>query len=265
MHLAISHLSAAYGSRLALRDITLCARGGEVLGVIGANGAGKSSLLRVISGTLAARNGSVRLDAIDLLKIGTRERAQIIAVAPQGAHLPEAFSVMEVVLLGRTPHLSLLARESKRDERVARWAMTQTDTLALAERRIGELSGGEQQRVLVARALAQEPRVLLLDEATAQLDLKHQAEVLRVARRMARECGTIVIAALHDLNLAALYADQLALLHDGELIAHGAVADVLTSSLLERAYETPIIVAQHPIHHTPLVALSSVEPDKQTR
>ncbi|MEP7200341.1 MAG: ABC transporter ATP-binding protein, partial [Chloroflexota bacterium] len=190
-------------------------------------------------------------------KLSARQRAQRIAVVPQGARLPDAFTVMEVVLMGRTPYLSLLGAESAEDKRIAQWAMAQTDTLAFAERRIGELSGGEQQRVLVARALTQQPQVLLLDEATAHLDLKHQAEILGLARRMARDCGLIVIAALHDLNLAALYADWLALLRDGELLALDTPANVLTPSLLQRAYDVAVVVSEHPIHHTPLVALAS--------
>ncbi|MBI3732094.1 MAG: ABC transporter ATP-binding protein, partial [Chloroflexi bacterium] len=212
-----------------------------------------------ISGTLAARGGSVRLDGDDLGRLNARRRAQRVAVVPQGARLPEAFTVMEVVLMGRTPYLSLLGRESAADLRIAREALAQTDTLALAERRVGELSGGEQQRVLVARALAQQPKVLLLDEATAHLDLRYQAEVAGLARRWAHGHGLIVIAAMHDLNLAALYADRLALMHEGELLAVDRPAAVLTPALLGRAYGVPVVVSEHPIHRTPLVALKDEE------
>ncbi len=273
MHLDIRHLSAGYSShRLVLRNLSLRAEGGEVLGLIGANGAGKSTLVRVISGTLPARADSISLslqerargevEIINLIKLSPRQRAQKIAVVPQGARLPEAFEVMEVVLMGRTPYLPLMGRESAADMRIAQEAMAQTDTLSLAERLIGELSGGEQQRVLVARALAQQPQVLLLDEATAHLDLKHQAEILGLARKMARDCGLIVIAAMHDLNLAALYADRLALLREGELLAVDKPSAVLTPDLLQRAYDVSVVVGQHPIHHTPLVAL--LENGRQT-
>jgi len=259
MILDVSHITAGYPNRTVLRDLSLQAQGGQVLGVIGANGAGKTTLLRVIGGTLPARAGSVRLGGLDLERLDARGRAQKVAVVPQGARLPEAFSVAEVVLLGRTPYLSLLGRESDEDRRIAREAMTQTDTLQLAERRIGELSGGEQQRVLVARALTQQPQVLLLDEATAHLDLKHQAEILGLARKMAHERNLIVIAALHDLNLAALFADRLALLRKGELLALAEPSAVLTPALLKQAYDIPVIVSSHPIHHTPLVALAPDE------
>jgi cobalamin transport system ATP-binding protein len=256
MTLYIEHVSAAYGRRLVLRDLTLSAHKGEVLGVIGANGAGKSTLLRVIAGTLAPRSGSVRLDDLDLLRLDVRRRAQRLAVVPQNPRVPEAFRVEEIVLMGRTPYLSLLGKESAEDIRLARLAMMQTDTLAFANRRVGELSGGEQQRVLVARALAQQPQVLLLDEATAHLDLKHQAEILGLARTMAHECGLIVVAALHDLNLAALYADRLALLCAGELLAVDKPVAVLTAPLLQRAYGVRVNIGEHPVYHTPLVALS---------
>ena len=259
MILDVSHVTAGYPNRTVLRDLSLQAQGGQVLGVIGANGAGKTTLLRVIGGTLPARAGSVRLGGLDLGRLDARGRAQKVAVVPQGARLPEAFSVAEVVLLGRTPYLSLLGRESDEDRQIAREAMTQTDTLQLAERRIGELSGGEQQRVLVARALTQQPQVLLLDEATAHLDLKHQAEILGLARKMAHERNLIVIAALHDLNLAALFADRLALLGNGELLALAEPSAVLTPALLKQAYDIPVIVSSHPIHHTPLVALAPDE------
>ena len=259
MILDVSHITAGYPNRTVLRDLSLRAQGGQVLGVIGANGAGKTTLLRVIGGTLPARAGSVHLAGLDLGRLDARGRAKKVAVVPQGARLPEAFSVAEVVLLGRTPYLSLLGRESAEDRRIAREAMTQTDTLQLAERRIGELSGGEQQRVLVARALTQQPQVLLLDEATAHLDLKHQAEILGLARKMAHERNLIVIAALHDLNLAALFADRLALLRNGELLALAEPSAVLTPALLKQAYDIPVIVSSHPIHHTPLVALAPDE------
>ncbi len=257
MELEIKNVSAGYTARPVLRDITLRAAGGEVLALIGANGAGKSTLLRVIAGTLAPRRGSVRLDGADLARLDARRRAQRVAVVPQGAHLPGAFSVFDVVLMGRNPYLSMFGRENERDLAIARRAMAQTDILHLADTPVGELSGGEQQRVLVARALAQSPQVLLLDEATVHLDLKHQADILQRARRMACDGGLIVIAALHDLNLAALYADRIALLCRGELLAVDTPAAVLTPALLQAAYDVPVVVGQHPVHHTPLVALAS--------
>ena len=252
--LTIEHLSAAYDRTVVLRDVSLVAQAGQVLGLIGPNGAGKSTLLRAISGTLVPTEGSIQLGTIDLLRLSAAERARLVAVVPQGAKLPEGFSVAEVVLMGRAPHLPRFGGERAHDHEIARQAMLRTATWALAARWIGELSGGEHQRVLIARALAQEPRLLLLDEATAQLDLKHQTATLDMARRLARS-GLIVIAALHDLNLAALYADRLALLHEGRLLLCETPERVLTPDWLRQAYDVEAVVGRHPLYGTPLVAL----------
>jgi iron complex transport system ATP-binding protein len=256
--LTIENLSAAYGRTVVLRDVSLTAAAGQVLGLIGPNGAGKSTLLGAISGTLVPTQGRIRLGDTDLVRLPAAERAQMVAVVPQGANLPEGFRVAEVVLMGRAPHLPRFGGESARDHEIARQAMLQTTTWALAERWIGELSGGERQRVLIARALAQEPRLLLLDEATAQLDLKHQIATLETARRLARN-GLTVIAALHDLNLAALYADRLALLRRGALLICDTPEHVLTTDWLRQAYDVEAVVGRHPLYGTPLVALLAQE------
>lgn len=254
MLLNIQNISAAYNGRIVLNNFTLHARAGEIVGIIGPNGAGKSTLLRVISGTLMPMRGQVQMDGVDLLRLSAAERARKIAVVPQSSRLPEAFSAGEVVLMGRTPHLPLFGAERPRDYQVAQDAMARTDSDWFAERLIGQLSGGEQQRVLIARALAQEPRVLLLDEATAHLDLRHQTALWSLVRDLARS-GLIVIAAMHDLNLAAQYADRLALLRDGELLVCDEPSRVLTREWLKRAYDVSAIITSHPLYHTPLIAL----------
>ena len=256
--LVIEHLSASYHQHTVLREVSLSARAGEIVGVIGPNGAGKTSLLRVISGVLAPTAGTVRLGTVDLARLSAVERARKIAVVPQSARLPESFTAGEVVLMGRTPHLAFLGAERARDYAIAQAAMTRTATASFAERRVGELSGGEQQRVLIARALAQEPQVLLLDEATTHLDLKHEMAIWELVRQLAR-AGLIVIAALHDVNLAAQYADRLALLCEGELLVCDQPARVLTREWLRRAYDVSAIVSAHPLYHTPMVALISEE------
>lgn len=254
MRLDIQNLSASYDGRRVLRDLSLTTHAGEVVGLIGPNGAGKSSLLRAISGTLQPSHGNIRLDDIDLLALGAAERAKRIAVVPQSTHVPDAFSAGEVTLMGRTPHLPLFGAESARDFAIVQEALVRTDSDWYAERLIGELSGGEQQRTIVARALAQEPRVLLLDEATAHLDLKHQTAIWGLVRQLARG-GLIVLAALHDLNLAAQYADRLALLREGELLICDVPARVLTQEWLKRAYDVSVAVSEHPLYHTPVVSL----------
>lgn len=261
--LTIEHLTAAYGPRVVLNDVSLEMCPGEIVGLVGPNGAGKSSLLRVIGGTLAPSRGRVLLEEVDLTRLSPAMRARRVAVVPQSSRLPEAFTAGEVVLMGRAPYLPLFGGERPHDYEVVRGALERTATDTLAERRIGELSGGELQRVLVARALAQitdgnahdnDPRILLLDEATAHLDLRHQTAIWGLVRELARS-GLIVVAALHDLNLAAQYADRLALLSNGHLLVSDKPAQVLTPEWLRRAYDISAIVSSHPLYHTPLVAL----------
>ncbi len=251
--LSISNLSVGYYGRAVLRGISLEVRGGEVVALVGPNGVGKSTLIRAISGVTPATSGVVTLDGKDLAKLNSAERARQIAVVPQAVNLPDAFTVAEIVMMGRTPHLPLWGGERKRDCDVAWQAMRSTEIESLATRRVDELSGGERQRVVMARALAQEPRVLLLDEPTAHLDLKHQVAVLELAQTLARAHGLAVLATLHDLNQAAHYADRVALLTNGELRAVGHPVEVFTPARLSSAYGLPINVIPHPIYGTPLV------------
>ncbi|HMO56155.1 MAG TPA: ABC transporter ATP-binding protein [Roseiflexaceae bacterium] len=252
--LTIEQLTASYPGRVAIRSLTLSAQPGEVIGLIGPNGSGKTSLLRAISGAIRPTAGRMFLGDLDLIQATAAARARLVASVPQGGRLPEGFTVGEVVLMGRTPHLAPLSGEQPHDYSIAEQAMRASAVSDLTIRRIGELSGGEQQRVLIARALAQEPHVLLLDEATAHLDLHHQTAIMRLIRSLARQ-GLIVIAALHDLNLAAIYADRLALLHQGELLAFDRPAAVLTPGLLRAAYAVEAVITSHPLYGTPLVAL----------
>jgi iron complex transport system ATP-binding protein len=256
--LLLDNLTAGYRGNPAVRGVSLRVAGGEVLGLIGPNGAGKTTLLRAIDATLPLTAGSARLDGQELHRLSPLERARRVAVVPQGLRLPEGFTVAEVVLMGRNPHLPPLGGEQPHDYAAAEEAMRQADLLHLAGRRVGEISGGEQQRVLVARALAQQPALLLLDEATAHLDLRHQGEVMRLVRRLARR-GLAVIAALHDLNLAAMFADRLALLRDGELLACDAPRAVLTQELLRSAYGVEVVVGAHPRSGVPTVHLLDEE------
>jgi iron complex transport system ATP-binding protein len=251
--LSISTLSAGYYGRLVLRNVSLDVGAGEVVALVGPNGAGKSTLVRAVSGVVPVTDGTIRIDGVDVLRLRSSERARLMAVVPQAVHLPEAFSVAEIVMMGRTPHLPLWGGEGKRDCAAAWEAMRRTAVEALAERRVDELSGGERQRAVIARALAQEPRVLLLDEATAHLDLKHQVAVLELVQSLAHAHGLAVLATLHDLNHAALYADRVALLAGGELRAVGAPAEVLTSAHLTAAYDLSVSVIAHPTYGTPLV------------
>ena len=252
--LQISHLSAGYGNRPILRDVSLTVNAGEVVALVGPNGAGKSTLIRVVSGVVAARAGEVRLDEVDLLRIKSMARARLVAVVSQMIHLPEAFTVGEIVLMGRTPHLPFWAGESKNDCEVAWQAIKRTQIESLLDRRAYELSGGEQQRVVIARALTQAPKALLLDEPTAHLDLKYQLGVLELARSLAKDNGLAILMTLHDLNQAALYADRVALMQRGTLIAQGTAREVFTPERLSEVYGVPVAVSEHPAYRAPLIA-----------
>ncbi len=251
--LTITNLSTGYHGRDVLHRVSLEVRAGEVVALVGPNGAGKSTLIRAASGVIPASSGSVQLDGVDLLRLLPIERARRVAVVPQAMNLPEAFTVAEIVLMGRTPYLGWLGREGEADRAAALAAMERTCTTDLAPRRIGELSGGEQQRVLIARALAQSGPVLLMDEPTAHLDLKHQVVILGLVQDLAHKEGLAVLAALHDLNLAAQFADRAALLVNGELRALGTPAEVFTPANLAAAYGLPVNVISHPTHGTPLI------------
>ncbi len=251
--LRIENLSVDYGVRRVLRDVSLDVQGGEIVVLIGPNGAGKSTLIRAVSGVTPARVGRVCTNGDDFAELGTMQRARYLAVVPQGAALPPAFTVWETVMLGRTPYLGFLGQPSEKDEELARRALERVDALGLAERRVGELSGGEAQRVLLARALCQSTPILLLDEPTAQLDLHHQMSLLELVRELAHADGLAVLIALHDLNLAARYADRVALLVSGEIKAIGKPKQVLRRKLISQAYGWPVRVVDHPLVDAPLV------------
>ncbi len=251
--LKIEKLAVSYGARRVLREVTLEVDSGQVLALIGPNGAGKSTLIRAVSGVIPLRVGSVRTNGDDLLSLSPMRRARYLAVVPQAAPLPPAFTALETVLMGRTPYLNFLGQASARDEDIARRSLQKVDALGLADRRVGELSGGEQQRVLLARALAQSTPILLLDEPTTNLDLHYQVEFMEIVRQLAHGERLAVLVALHDLNLAARYADRMALLVDGEIRASGTPQQVLTPELISTAYHLPVKVVSHPFAETPLV------------
>jgi iron complex transport system ATP-binding protein len=247
------NLTVAYHGRPVLKNITFGMQKGEILALVGPNGSGKSTLIRALSGILPVSSGTIHLSGRLMSGFGPAERARQIAVVPQGIQLPPAFTALETVLFGRTPYLNFLGQLSADDERIARDSLERVDALSLAERRVGELSGGEQQRVLLARALAQCTPILLLDEPTSHLDLQHQMTLMELVYKLARECELTVLVALHDLNLAARYAERIALLENGELRFIGTPAEILTEETLSRVYGWPVQVVKHPFNDTPLV------------
>ncbi len=228
-------LAVAYGSSTVLGPIDLAVESGGWLGLIGPNGAGKTTLLLAMAG-LVEHRGHVELDN------GRAPTATDLAVVPQTPVLPPGMSVAEYVLLGRTAHLGWLARESQVDRRIVAAVLRRLELARFADRPVTDLSGGEAQRVVVARALAQKAPILLLDEPTSALDLGHQAEVLELVDELRRSDGLTVIAAMHDLTTAARFADRLALLQDGRLVADGPPPTVLDAETLSEVYATPLSV-----------------------
>jgi iron complex transport system ATP-binding protein len=236
----------AFGETPILAGVNFELGAGELVGLIGPNGAGKSTLLKVMSGLWPGAQGQIELDGRTLHGYSTRELARRVAHVPQITHLDFPFTAREVVLMGRSPHLGRFQMESAHDRAIANHAMQTTSTLHLAERLANTLSGGEQQRIVIARALAQEPRILLLDEPTNNLDIKHQIGVLEMARTFAHERRLGVLAAIHDLGLAARYCDRLALMVCGKIIADGTPEAVLTPTRLAEAFEIGAQVYRDP-------------------
>jgi iron complex transport system ATP-binding protein len=244
--LAAEAVELTVGKRRILDGVTLAAGGGEIVALVGPNGAGKSSLLRVLAGDASPTAGRVLIDGRPIGDYRSRELARRRAVLPQQTVLPFAFTVREVVEMGR------FARRGEDDPAAIDRALTATEAVHLADQVFSTLSLGEQARVSLARVLAQEAPILLLDEPTAALDLRHQGIVMALARRMAHD-GGISVVVLHDLNLAATWADRIVLIAEGALVADGRPAEVLTGDLLSRVYACPVAVVPHPVHGGPLI------------
>jgi len=219
---------------------------GEFVGLIGANGAGKSTLLKVIGGLWQASSGQIDLLGRPLSGYRTREIARLIAHVPQSTRVEFAFSAREIVLMGRSPHLGRFQMESALDRQIADDALRTTDAFHLADRLVMTLSGGEQQRIFIARALAQEPRILLLDEPTSNLDIKHQVDVLALAQSLAHERGLGVVAAIHNLEHAARFCDRLVLMTCGTMVADGKPEAVLTPERLRQAFQIEAQIYRDP-------------------
>jgi iron complex transport system ATP-binding protein len=251
--LKINNLSVFYGARQILHEIQLEVHSGEIVALLGPNGAGKSTLIRSISGVIPIRGGNIFVDQKNVTSLSTMERARHISVVPQAISMPPAFTVWETVLLGRTPYLNFLGQTSAKDEATARQALEQVDVLHLIDKRMDEISGGEQQRVLLARTLAQDTPILLMDEPTTHLDISHQIDLLKLITKQAREKSLTVLIALHDLNLASMFADRIAIVQNGLLCVAGTPQETLTSEIINSVYHVPVHVVSHPQTGAPFI------------
>lgn len=244
--LSAENISFAYAGVPTLTEIDLALDGGALRALLGPNGSGKTTLLKILTGILPPARGAVKYEGVDIKTLSRREIARRVALVPQELNLQFAFTVRQMVMLGRTPHTSALGGPSKNDREIVERVMEMTETVEMRDRVITELSGGEQQRVVIAMALAQEPRVLLLDEPTVHLDINHQVEILDLVRKLNRERGLTVLATMHDLNLASLYFNDLVLLERGHIAAQGAPPDVLTAERIRAIFHTDVLVQPHP-------------------
>ena len=242
----VDGVTVRLGDTDVLKDLSCSIPDGRFVGLVGPNGAGKTTLLRTIAATLSPETGTVRIGGEDVHSLSSKAASRLVATVPQDTSVSFDFDVRDVVSMGRNPHLSRFRGPGEIDRAYVERALARTETAKFADRPINEVSGGERQRVLLARALAQDAPVLLLDEPIASLDVHHQVRTLELVGDLVEE-GKTVVAAIHDLNLAAHFCDELVLLADGEIVATGSPAEVLTADNLERTFGTRAVVSSHPV------------------
>ena len=251
--LTLKNVGYRYGQIRAIKGIDLQVYGGEILGILGPNGSGKSTLLKVMDGILVPQEGEILIEESPFAAFGRSHLAREVAMVAQESHFRFSFSTLEVVLMGRFPHLKRLQFEGKRDMDVAMGALNATHTLEFAERSIHELSGGEKQRVLIARALAQEPRVILLDEPTSFLDLKFKREIFQLISTLSLEKGLSVVVVSHDIDLTSQYCRRVIMLRTGSIYEMGEPGEVITAANIEAVYDCPVLVDKNPATGRPRV------------
>ena len=245
--LTIDGIDCSYGSVKVLEDIQFDVKNGEFLGILGPNGSGKTTLLKSISRVLKPQKGAILIDDKDIYQQKSIEVAKKLAVVPQDTPVTFDFTSLEIVLMGRNPHIPRFKMESKEDIVIAKNSMKLTRTWQFADRPVTELSGGEKQRVIIARALTQEPKILLLDEPTTHLDICNQLEIMDLLKQLCKTKKMLIIAVFHDFNLAARYCDSVILLKDGKIVAVGESNKTLTSENVKHVFNVETIVKKHPI------------------
>jgi iron complex transport system ATP-binding protein len=244
-----------YGIIVAVDNVSVSLESGEFVGILGPNGSGKTTLLRVLAGALKPSAGTVLLDGEEVHKMRPKLVAKKVAVVAQNGYIPFPFSVLEIVMMGREPHMGRFARESPRDMDIVAQAMAATGVTHLAERSVLDLSYGERQRVIVAKALAQEPGILLLDEPTSHLDPGYRMEIMDILKSLSRRKNIGVMAVLHDVNLASEYSDRLIMLNQGKKVAEGIPQEVIMEEIIENVYGVRAVVRTHPVVNCPQVML----------
>ena len=253
----VQNISLGYSRKEILKDVTFQVMPGEMVGLIGPNGCGKSTIIRALTRIISPYRGRIFLDGKDIVNRPRQELARMLGVVPQMPLLPSAFTAFEVVLMGRNPHLGLFQYEGPKEMDIAQQAMERTRTNLLARRRVGELSGGEIQCLLIARVLTQQTKAILLDEPTANLDIGCQVEILNLIKNLCRENNVAVLAALHDLNLASQYCNRLVLINNGRVHAQGTPSEVITPENIKEVYGADSCVYSHPANGLPAVLINA--------
>jgi len=258
MELKIRSLDFGYFKENILKEVSFTAKSGEVMGIVGPNGSGKTTLLKCIRKALVPRKGKIMIDGEDIMGWERSEIAKYFAVVPQNTNISFPFTVLEIVMMGRIPHLKRMQSESEKDIEVVKRAMRMTAIDRLYYRYVNNLSGGEVQRVVIARALAQEPKILLLDEPTSNLDINHQFETMKLIRDLARKEGMIVVIISHDLNLSMRYCDNLILLKEGKVFSSGSPESVLTKENIRNVYGVEAMIEYNAIIDSNQITLIDV-------
>jgi iron complex transport system ATP-binding protein len=253
--LDIRDISGGYYKEDIVRGVSLTVSPGDFLGIIGPNGCGKTTFFRLVTRVLPLRRGEVYFRESDIAKMPLKEFCRQVAFVSGELVTDFSFTVMEIVLMGRIPHLKRMQFESAKDIMVAKEALSMTDSLDLRDKRIDELSAGERQRVLIAKALATQPVLLFLDEPTAHLDIGHQTQILDLLKRLNRQKNLTIVTILHDLNLASAYTNRIALFNHGAIYKEGSPEDVLTYQNIEAVYKTVVLVNDNPVTHKPNILL----------
>lgn len=252
----VENLEFGYKEDLILKNLSFNIEKGKFLSIVGPNGSGKSTILKILNNLYYPKSAKILIDGKNINKFKKKELARKMALVPQNTVIDYEFTVEEIVLMGRHPYKKRFEKENNRDEKILREVLEMTNTSHLKDRAITEISGGERQRVLIARALAQNPSIILLDEPTAHLDINHQIEILSLLKKLNKEKGTTIVLVIHDINLGIRYSDEIIILNKGEILGKGVPEKVITKKNIELAYNLKVAIDKN--KHTNTIYLTPV-------
>ncbi len=263
--LYFSHVATGYGEKEVIKDVNMTVEEGDFVALIGSNGTGKSTLIKCVSGLLPLKKGEIQICGKSLSSMSSKERARLVAVVPQSYYVEYDFKVEDIVMMGRNPYLSFRERESTKDYDIVKEAMQMTNTEVFRGRSYNALSGGEKQRVILARAIAQQPKIILLDEPTSALDLHHQIEVMELIERLNREDKITIMAVLHDINLASRFCHRVVMLREGVVVADGTPDQIVNKQNMETLYNMKLFLRKNPLFDKPEILPIRVLSEKRVQ